>query len=166
MWIVTIDSLCFSFWDAISVVKVTTRNIYCQGNNTVSHRTGTILSRLQHTATHCNTLEHPATPCNTLQHTATHCNTLQHPATPCNTLQHPATHCNALQRPATPCNTLQHTATPCNTLHHPAPPCNTLQHTYLKDIALFAFSLWRQISLQQGRPSLWYIYIHKSNANM
>ena len=31
--------------------------------------------RLQHTATHCNTLRNTATHCNTLQHTATHCNT-------------------------------------------------------------------------------------------
>ena len=34
--------------------------------------------RVQHTATHCNTLQHTATHCNTLEHTATHCNTLQH----------------------------------------------------------------------------------------
>jgi len=44
------------------------------------------LTRLQHTATHCNILSHTATHCNTLQHTATHCNTLQHTATHCNTL--------------------------------------------------------------------------------
>jgi len=36
--------------------------------------------RVQHTATHCNTLQHTATHCNTPQHTATHCNTLQHTA--------------------------------------------------------------------------------------
>ena len=40
--------------------------------------------KLQHTATHCNTLQHTATHCNTLQHTATHCTTLQHTATHCN----------------------------------------------------------------------------------
>ena len=48
--------------------------------------------RLQHTATHCNTLQRTATHCTTLQHTATHCNTLQHTATHCNTLRHARTH--------------------------------------------------------------------------
>jgi len=32
--------------------------------------------RLQHTATHCNTLQHTATHCNALQHTATYCNNI------------------------------------------------------------------------------------------
>jgi len=62
-----------------------------------------MLSHMQHTATHCNTLQHTETHCNTLQHTATHCNTLQHIATHCNTLQHTATHCNTLQHTATRC---------------------------------------------------------------
>jgi len=50
-----------------------------------------LLSVLQHTATHCNTLQHTAR-CNTLQHTATHHNTLQHTTPHCNTphhMQHP-----------------------------------------------------------------------------
>ena len=75
--------------------------------------------RLQHTATHCNTLQHTATHCNTLQHTATHCNTLQHTATHCNTLsisRWEAGTLLTLQYTATHCNTLQHTATHCNTL--------------------------------------------------
>jgi len=37
--------------------------------------------RLQHNATHCNTLQHTATHCNSLHLTAPHCNTLQHTAT-------------------------------------------------------------------------------------
>jgi len=91
-------------------------------------------SRLQRTATHCNTLQHIATHCNTLQRTATHGNTpscLQRTATHCNALQHTATHCNALQHtivPSTHCNALQHTATHCNTLQHIATHCNILQH--------------------------------------
>jgi len=51
------------------------------------HRTPSVVPRVQHTSTLCNTLQHAATRCNTLQHTATHCNTLQHTATHCNTLQ-------------------------------------------------------------------------------
>ena len=38
-------------------------------------------TRLQCTATHCNTLQRTATHCNALQRTATHCNALQHTAT-------------------------------------------------------------------------------------
>jgi len=76
-----------------------------------------ILVRLQHTATHCNTLQHTATHCNTLQHTATHCNTLQYTAIQCNILQHTATHCNTLHHTATHCNTRKHTATHVDTSH-------------------------------------------------
>ena len=43
-------------------------------------------TKLQHTATHCNTLQNTATQCNTLQHTAQHCNTLQNTATHCTIL--------------------------------------------------------------------------------
>jgi len=39
--------------------------------------------KVQHTATHCNTLQHTATHCNKLQHTATHCNTLQYTSRLC-----------------------------------------------------------------------------------
>ena len=102
----------------------------------MSHFTGKLrgsrnelLWRLQHTATHCNTLQHTRYGLLwRLQHTATHCNTLQHTATHCNTLQHIwISHvtgkfqidlamdcfgvCNTLQPTATYCNTLQHTAT-------------------------------------------------------
>jgi len=98
--------------------------------------------RLQHTATHCNTLQHTATHCNThtsqrrnytathirLQHTATHCNTLQHTARYCNTLQHTYVtaqqlHCNT-HKTATHCNTLQLTVT-----HIRHSTETTLQHT-------------------------------------
>ena len=87
-------------------------------------------SKLQHTATRCNTMQDTATHCYTLQYTSTHCNelhTLQHTATNCNTLQHTGTHCNTLQLTSTHCNTLQHTATHCDTLQHTATHCNTLQ---------------------------------------
>ena len=115
--------------------------------------------KLQHTATHCNTLlqhtathrvasnvqdvaRNPATFC-TLGATrcvcniATQSNTLQHTsATLCDTLQHTAAHCNTLQHTATHCNTLPHAArhcnthyTHCNTLQHTATRCNTLHHT-------------------------------------
>ena len=87
-----------------------------------------------HSATYCNT--HGNTHCNphmlllsTLQHTATHCNTLQHTATH-NTLQHTSfatVACgqglgwrNTLQRTATHNNTLQLTATLCNAVHYTA----------------------------------------------
>ena len=91
-------------------------------------------TRMQHTATHCNTKtpstekcanKHTctgtqsrlaqnmhlfaATHCNTLQHTATHCNTLQHTATHCNTLQHtnaPALYCQYVQQKWAGCNML------------------------------------------------------------
>jgi len=53
--------------------------------------------RLQHTATHCNTLQHTAIHCHTLPYTATRGNTLQHIATCCNTMHHHATPCNTLQ---------------------------------------------------------------------
>jgi len=36
------------------------------------------LQKLQHTATHCNTLQHTAPHCNILQHQARYCNTRQH----------------------------------------------------------------------------------------
>jgi len=114
-----------------------------------------IKDRLQHAATHCNTLQRTATHSYTLQHTASHCDTLRHtatldivdrvstlrleydgifvaePAVRGNTLQHnvhTATHRNTLQHAATHCNTLQHTVTRCNTLQHTATHCNTLQH--------------------------------------
>jgi len=113
----------------------------------------TCQSRLQHTATRCNTLQRIAKHCNTLRHTATHCITLQHnwdsmrwskrPLLTCQSRsQHTATHCNTLQHTATHCNTLQHIwfdATArrlharanhnCKTLPHTATHCNTLQHT-------------------------------------
>ena len=87
-----------------------------------------VVSLLQHTATHCNTLQHTARQCNTLQHTATHCsNTLQQytATTHCKTLQQqarPLWHCSNANISSTCCPTLQHTATThCN---------NTLQqHT-------------------------------------
>jgi len=99
--------------------------------------------RLQHTATHCNTLQHTAMHCNALKRTETHCNMLQHTfaigagnfersgedwdakngcfqkGCDCSMLQHTATHynnCNALKHTVTLYNTLQHTATHCNTL--------------------------------------------------
>ena len=63
-------------------------------------------SRLQHTATPCNTLHQQIqihcvfrqVNCSTLQHTATYCNILQHTATRCDTLQHTASHCITLQQ--------------------------------------------------------------------
>jgi len=115
--------------------------------------------KLQHTATHCNTLQHTVTHGNTRQHTATHGNTLQHTATHCSNLQQPAaphvdlTPSSQIERwsnlAASPrryirkghltwhiriycsrhCNTLQRTATPCNTLQRAATHCNTLQRT-------------------------------------
>ena len=42
-------------------------------------------SKINHTATHCNTLEDTARHYNTLQHTSRHCKTLQHTATQFNT---------------------------------------------------------------------------------
>jgi len=77
--------------------------------------------RLQHSATHCNTLQHTATQfiCSTSQEILRKCATyayLPPTATHCNTLQHTATHCNTLQHTATHCNTLQHTATHSNKL--------------------------------------------------
>ena len=111
--------------------------------------------RLQHTATHCNTLHYSATlcktclcpppapqnplvydgsatHCNTLQHTATHCNTLEHTTIHCDTLQHTATHCNIhFSRPPAPRDPQAYRAstTHCSTLQHTATHCNTLQHT-------------------------------------
>jgi len=85
----------------------------CNHAYTLTHTGGV---RVQHIATHCNTLQHTATHCNTLQHTATHCNTLQHTATHSHTQEELA--CSTLQHVATNCNTLQHTATHCNTLTH------------------------------------------------
>jgi len=89
------------------------------------------LVRLQHTATHCNTLQ-------TLQHTAntaTHIIKLQHTATRCDTLQHTATHSITLQHTATRCATLCHTATHCNTLHPlgicKSPICD-MTHLYVR----------------------------------
>ena len=85
----------------------------------------------------CNTLQN-----NRLQHTATHCNTLLHTARHhaqrareiarhgCSLYHNKrqetsfATHCNTSY-----CDTLQHTAAPCNTLQHAVTRCNTLQHT-------------------------------------
>jgi len=115
-----------------------------------------ILSLINHTATHYNTLQHTATHCNTRQHTAAHCSTLQHTATHRKThfqfpplkysplsYVHTRTHCNTLQHTATqycPLSYVQihtharipmcatHTATHCNTLQHTATHCNTLQH--------------------------------------
>jgi len=52
----------------------------------VTHPLPSLCMRVNHTATHCNTLQLTATH---LQHTATHCNTLQHTAIT-------ATHCNTL----------------------------------------------------------------------
>jgi len=83
-----------------------------------------LLSHVQHTATHCNTLQHTATYCNTLQPTIAYCYTLLHTAKYCNLLQHIANHCNILQHlRIVICNlccliytTLQHTATRCDAL--------------------------------------------------
>ena len=93
--------------------------------------------RMQHTATHCNTLQCTATTYMYQEHTSwvtcaiyvAHCNTLQHAATHCNTLHYTATHCNILQHTATHGNTLQHTATHCNTLQHTATHCIPQGHT-------------------------------------
>ena len=48
-------------------------------------------TRLQHTATRCNTLQHCLLYMGDMKHTATHCSTLQHTATHCNTPQHAST---------------------------------------------------------------------------
>jgi len=63
--------------------------------------------RVEHTATHCNTLQHTAAHCNTLQHTATHvfqlhlqpflCGICAESRKHCNTLQHTTTHVFQLQ---------------------------------------------------------------------
>jgi len=74
--------------------------------------------KLQHTATHCNTLQHTAgahlwhkdCACNTLPHIVIHCSMLHHTASHCITLHFTASHCIALHHTATHCNTLQHTA--------------------------------------------------------
>jgi len=102
--------------------------------------------KLQHNASHCNTLHHTASYCNTMQHDARHCNTLQHDATHCNTditpweaqtMQYTATRCNTDITPWE-AQTMQYTATRCNTMQHRhnalrsadnAIHCNTMQHT-------------------------------------
>ena len=92
--------------------------------------------KLQHTATHCNTLQHTATHCNALQH-ATHCNTLQHTTT------------TALSMPAvlsTPNNTLQHTSTLYNT--HCNTHCNTQCNTHCNggvQTIHFGVRVWKSV---------------------
>jgi len=102
-------------------------------------------NKLQHTATHCNTLQHRHTyllitthTSKTLLHTAAHC---KHTVTQSHSHHHErqqdaATHCNKLQHTAThtylpittkAMNTLQHAATRCNALQHAATRCNTEQ---------------------------------------
>jgi len=79
-----------------------------------------VLSKLQHSATHCNTLQHTATHCNT---TATKANFyVKYYASKSlgNTIK-AATHRSTPQHTATHRNTLQHTATHCNTLLHKQP---------------------------------------------
>jgi len=96
-------------------------------SHTAAHR-----NRLQHTATHCNTLRLSRIfPC--VSHTAAHRNRLERIATHCNTLRfsrrspcvsHTAAHCNALQHTATHCVFLGHLpVSSCVLGHRPVSPC-------------------------------------------
>jgi len=117
-----------------------------------------LLSKRQHTTTHCTTLHHTTTHHNTPQHTAPHCTTLQHAAPHCNTYlpaasklrlnnivlllskrQHTtntAPHYATLHHTTTHYTTLHQTAPHCTTLHHTAPHCTTLHHTAPQCITL------------------------------
>jgi len=68
-----------------------------------------LLSTLQHTATHCNTLQH-TTRCNTHLLLLLLAGRASDGETHCNSLQLTTTHCNSLQHSAMHCTTLQHTA--------------------------------------------------------
>jgi len=110
-------------------------HVMCEGilypkYNTLQQTTTTHCSKLQHTATHCNThvplqwsqkqAPHTATNYNTLQQTAANYSTLQHTATLTYHYSGPRSTRHTLQQTATThCSKLQHTATP--TYHYSGP---------------------------------------------
>ena len=111
-----------------------------------------VVSAMQHTTTHCNTLQHTATHCNTLQHTAIHCNTLQRTAT--HTRQKHSPHASTLQHAATRCNMPQHITTHCNTLHRTATQRSLPSRQIIEAKSTYVLKAWEFLIFIYGQQPM------------